>query len=385
MTDQLPTLWPIEPHTIAKHAILRRYLQAWLPILSRQGEKIQARFGRGKSSPEILYIDGFAGPGEYANRESGSPVIALKEAIDHKQRLPLPIRMLFVELDKHRFDHLCKMVDGQKRRLDPSKLQLTADLQQGDCDAVLNSMLDSCEKQSIKFGPALAFLDQFGYGAVSMQLIKRILGFAQCEVFTYLNYKDMNRWITDDHKAEAFSRAFGSEEWRGCVLLGEKQRREELLRLYKLALKQKAGAQYVVSFLMYDRVNRPLYWLLFCTNNLRGLEEMKKAMWSVDKDGDFRFSDKDQESQLELLEKAYDQKWLAEELKSKLRGKELSALELKEFVLVHTPCYLFKMAAKGLELNDDLKVIRSPDGRRPGTFPDEHLSKIQLRFRNSMF
>ena len=27
------TVWPIEPHTAAKHQILRKYLDAWLPIL----------------------------------------------------------------------------------------------------------------------------------------------------------------------------------------------------------------------------------------------------------------------------------------------------------------------------------------------------------------
>ena len=61
------TVWELEPHTRAKHEILRRYLQAWMVILS------QGRF------PEILYIDGFAGPGEYAGGETGSPITPLFE------------------------------------------------------------------------------------------------------------------------------------------------------------------------------------------------------------------------------------------------------------------------------------------------------------------
>jgi three-Cys-motif partner protein len=66
------TIWPLEPHTRAKHEILKRYLQAWMVILS------QGRF------PEILYIDGFAGPGEYAGGEAGSPIIALDAALGFK-------------------------------------------------------------------------------------------------------------------------------------------------------------------------------------------------------------------------------------------------------------------------------------------------------------
>jgi len=50
MTDSV--LWPRSPHTGAKHAILKLYLDRWFPIL-------------GKHNPTINYIDGFAGPGEF--------------------------------------------------------------------------------------------------------------------------------------------------------------------------------------------------------------------------------------------------------------------------------------------------------------------------------
>ena len=63
------TIWQLEHHTRAKHEILKRYLQAWMVILSQ-----------GKFS-EILYIDGFAGPGEYDRGEVGSPIIAGAVAI----------------------------------------------------------------------------------------------------------------------------------------------------------------------------------------------------------------------------------------------------------------------------------------------------------------
>jgi hypothetical protein len=244
-------------------------------------------------------------------------------------------------------------------------------------------MLNEFESKRIKFGPALAFLDQFGYGEVSMALIKRVLAFPQCEVFTYLDYKDMNRWITDPNKAAAFSRAFGGNEWNECISLPEKQRREKLLQLYKDALKNKGRAKYVVSFLMFDRNDAPLYWLLFCTNSLRGIEEMKKGMWKVDESGEFRFSDHDDPSQLMLLEKRFDQKWLAEELKGKLSGQTMNGEKIREFVLIETPCYLFKAALKSLESSGIAKVVKEPTGRRPGTY--ESLDGITLRFENQLF
>src|ERR1700757_1934094 len=92
------TIWPLEPHTRAKHEILKRYLQAWMVILS------QGRF------PEILYIDGFAGPGEYAGGEAGSPIIALDTALGFKPPLTAKVHFLFVDKDDARADHLRKQV-----------------------------------------------------------------------------------------------------------------------------------------------------------------------------------------------------------------------------------------------------------------------------------
>ena len=63
------TIWTADAHTLAKIAMLRGYLNAYFSIL-----------GRSKRSQDILYVDGFAGPGEYANSSEGSPIAALNAA-----------------------------------------------------------------------------------------------------------------------------------------------------------------------------------------------------------------------------------------------------------------------------------------------------------------
>src|SRR5438445_12315710 len=92
------TIWELEAHTRAKHEILRRYLQAWMPILS------QGRF------PEMLYIDGFAGPGQYEGGEAGSPIIALDTALGFKPALRAKVHFLFIEKDDDRAAHLREQV-----------------------------------------------------------------------------------------------------------------------------------------------------------------------------------------------------------------------------------------------------------------------------------
>ena len=47
------TTWQLEDHTLGKHRVLRNYMEAWLPKM------LQYR-------RHVMFIDGFAGPGEYA-------------------------------------------------------------------------------------------------------------------------------------------------------------------------------------------------------------------------------------------------------------------------------------------------------------------------------
>jgi hypothetical protein len=78
----------------AKHEILRRYVQAWAPILS------QGNF------PHLVFVDGFAGPGRYSKGEEGSPIIAMKAVIDQPRPIKAKVDFHFIELDEKRADHL---------------------------------------------------------------------------------------------------------------------------------------------------------------------------------------------------------------------------------------------------------------------------------------
>lgn len=251
------------------------------------------------------------------------------------------------------------------------------DTRNGDCDTVLNELLDKHERANEKFGPALAFLDQFGYGSVSMDLVRRILRYPHCEVFSYLEYREINRFITDKNKWPAFTKAFGTDDWKQFIDSPLQERRTGLLELYKTALRDVGRARHVQSFAMYSQQEAaPLCWLFFCTNHLRGLEEMKKAMWSVDKSGRFRFSDQDDPTQMKLLNDAYDDDWLADELAVRLAGKRMTIAEIYEFVLTQTPCYKFKTALGELESRETggITVVSAPAGRKPKAFKQDTIA-----------
>lgn len=367
---KLPTVWPIQPHTLAKHAILTRYLNAWFVILARQSARV------GENDRRILYIDGFAGPGAYTGGEDGSPVLALRAAMSHRAEFPKPISFLFVENDAARVAHLSMLVSDLEPDWRTSGNVADVAVLHGDCDAVLRSKIKGYEARGATFGPALAFLDQFGYADVPIELVAELLRFPQCEVFSYLECQGMNRWISDPTKAEAFRRTFGGDEWKAAIGHSESRQREILLRAYIEALRLRAGAKYVQAFTMFDANARPLYWLIFCTQSLRGLEEMKKAMWSVDSTGEFRFSDREDPSQLQLLSRAYDDEWLADEIASRLASRIVSVRDVWEHVLVETPCCRHKGALSILETKRSpagVTPIDPPARRRKGKFADERM------------
>lgn len=352
--DELPTIWPITPHTKAKHNILRKYLQAWFRILT------------GSNWPsEVLYIDGFAGPGEYEGGEPGSPLIAIEEAARISLRNPL--RMVFVEARKDRYNNLQRLVNKHKGAL-------AASVSKADCNVVIPEEIAKAQSRGATFGPALAFLDQFGYGEVPISLVAQILNFKHCEVFSYLDYKGMNRWMTDEKKWPTITAAFGGEEWKAC--LKKQNRLDELCRLYAHALETRGGAEHVQQFLMYDN-DGPIYWLFFCTNHWRGLEEMKRAMWAVDGSGGFRFSDRDAPGQLSLLGELFGAEWLAAEIFDEFRGQTVVTDDVRLWVLTKTPCYLYKGPLGDLETEKLVRAIDPPPGRKARSFPDG----MQVEFR----
>jgi three-Cys-motif partner protein len=55
---------------------------------------------------EILYINGFAGSGEYIGGDAGSPIIALDTALGYEPPLQAQVHFLFVEKEPDRADHL---------------------------------------------------------------------------------------------------------------------------------------------------------------------------------------------------------------------------------------------------------------------------------------
>jgi three-Cys-motif partner protein len=364
MSDSLPTVWELEPHTEAKHKILRGYLNAWLPILSR---KLSSRTER------VLYVDGFAGPGIYAGGEDGSPLIALRAALDHVAKFQNKVRLVFIEIDEERHRSLASIIDGMSPEIAAKENIEVPRPFHGNCAEIIEDVLDKYERKKRPFGPALIFLDQFGYSDVPLSLISRIMEHERCEVFSYLHADGIRRFINDSSKHSAIDRAFGDPSWRDALQGARGNLLNRLAEKYRAQLKEKANSRYVWHFAMHGQGDKLLYWLFFCTNSLRGLEVMKRAMQAVDQSGGaFRFSDSHDPNQI-LLFNSFSSTNLEDSIYQEFAGKTVPVLEIAEFVLEQTPAVLYKDALGQLEEKDFLTPVNPPPKRRRKSFPDENM------------
>lgn len=271
MTNQ--TLWKLEPHTLGKHLVLRRYLNAWIPILARHNER-------------ILFIDGFAGPGQYIDGEDGSPVISLKSLIEHPVKNKIQeMGFLFIEEDKDRVNHLDSLVSQMTNQL-PNRSW--ASCVHGLFDEKLSQVLNELEQQRKQLAPAFVMIDPFGVSGTPMHVIERILKNPRSEIYASFMYESINRFKETPEFEFHLDRLFGSPDWKlGLNMPDSDQRKQFFFNLYENALRN-SGAKYVLHFELYSG-NRLIYAIFFATRHLLGCDRMKQAIWKIAPWGDFAF------------------------------------------------------------------------------------------------
>jgi three-Cys-motif partner protein len=265
--------WPRGPHTEGKHDVLQNYLHAWLPIL-------------GSWAGRIVFIDGFAGPGEYEGGEEGSPIIALKALIEHsrKHAITAEVVFLFIEADEDRAEHLKQLIDVLRPHFPP---KVKAEVVTGKFDGEMTAVLDDLDEQRSKMAPAFVMVDPFGISGTPMDVIRRILRNPRCEVYVSFMYESMNRFIGTPEFEPHLDALFGTGAWREAITLLGPERQRFLYDLYATQLKE-AGARYVVHFDLY-RENRLIYGIFFGTQHLVGCDRMKESIWKVAPSGDYSF------------------------------------------------------------------------------------------------
>lgn len=323
-------LWPLEAHTAAKHEILRRYLTRWLPIMARWNRWLG-------------YVDCFAGPGEYAGGESGSPIVALEIARPYLAGgtlRPSQLAMVFIEAKKARYEHLVERCNAF-RAGNPDVEAIKIGVVNGAFDQKISDVHAWLMKRSSGKSPVFYFIDPFGVKGIPYQLLQLVLAPEKSEILFTFMYEETNRFHNTAEFEAHLDVMFGEPHWRTLFTMTGDERKRKTVDYFKGRLIE-AGAKYVVAFEMRNARNATDYFLVFATKNLLGLQVMKQAMWQVDKSGNFRFSDYTYSLGPRLIELSPDYAPLQRQIREHFADRRgVPMAEINEFVLTRTSYYRF--------------------------------------------
>lgn len=352
-------VWPADPHTLAKHEILKRYLEGWFPILGRK----QGR---------LVYFDAFAGPGVYAGGEPGSPIVALTTLLNHSA-LPQLARcefvFIFLEPRRDRFEILERQIAKVRAQYDiPNNIRIIP--QQMKFDEGTGDILAVLAEQKSALAPTFAFIDPFGFGDTPLDLVCKLLDFPSCEVLFTFIFNHINWFIDKEAVAGHLEGLFGTGGFREASGKSGLARKEFLRDLFRKQLQSECGFEHITSFEMVNMQGNTIYFLFHGTRSLRGLEVMKEALWKADPGGGVKFMDRLAGQDVLFGGANLDTGPLRSALLAEFAGKEVSVAAIGRFVLVSTPYGKnhWKRVLRDLE-DEGLLEATTPRSRRL-TFPD---------------
>jgi three-Cys-motif partner protein len=338
MSKHSDTLWQIEPHTKAKHEILRRYLGAWLAIL-------------GRKIPRLVYIDGFCGPGKYTGGEDGSPLIAVKEAIAQPALKTSEVTFIFIDHRPDRIEHLKKELSALEM---PKTFHVYPIV--NEFEGTLTKILDDLEREGRHLAPTFAFVDPFGFKGASFDVIQRLLSNDRTEVFINIMIEAINRFV--EHPSpldrEHIRTLLGAGPTEIEQVTSSADRLEAFRQLYQKKLLQ--HAKFVRYFAMRDHRDSVIYYLFFATNHPLGHAKIKEVFWKVDPQSGFTFSDATNPDQLVLFENDSPRE-LANQLKRQFAGTTQLSQDVVTHVEDFTP-YIASQAKKAMaQLEADGEIV----------------------------
>lgn len=354
MSEDKTMLWKIEPHTIAKHEILGRYLGAWFGIL---GQKI----------PRIIYVDGFCGPGEYEGGEPGSPIIALQKAEPFAGKYPnTEFVFIFIDEREDRVENLKSLISQKTYSKNMRIFPLS-----GNFRDKITEIFSELEKEGLTLAPTFAFIDPFGFSGVPFNLVAKLLKNPKTEILINIMADSINRFSA--HPSPTIQMhivdLFGTPKVLD-VLKCSTNRFQALQCLYQEQLE--SVAKFVRYFEMRNENNRIIYYLFFATNHPLGYKRMKEALWKVDPQSGCRFSDRTNPNQLVLFENDPSAE-VGKLLERQYKGQTVTMDQIFAFIN-DEPLYIEKHARQALnQLEQDNKIqvnCKKTDGskRRKGRF-----------------
>ncbi len=300
----------------SKHQLLSNYLGGWFPILSSWN-------GR------ILYIDCHAGRGRHRGGQVGSPILALSILLNHQVSHQIlantQVCFIFFENDQGNYEFL----ETEIEQLGELPENVNIHLFNENYETGLNEILQKIKNDNQTLAPTFAFIDPYGF-SLSMDICNELLSFPKCELLINFMFRYIDMAIHNPAQEANLDRLFGTIKWRELEAIDNYDGRiDSTLSLFGNQLK----SEYITNMFMRASNGNLKYVLIHATNNRRGREVMKDAIWKVTPDGTFTASENHNPDQLILIEPEPDLKPLEDILLQNFSNVNIKMDELYNWLL----------------------------------------------------
>jgi three-Cys-motif partner protein len=281
----------IAPHSLAKHRILREYVETYIRVLTAKP---------GIERLRLALVDGFAGGGEYVAQGSklvhpGSPQILLDAVrtaeaaanVTRKKPVKIDARFYFVEKDAA----TAKYLDGVLQRRPTWKPEAeSVRIVEGVFEEQIDGILADIEAGG-RANRTIFVLDQYGYTAVPVPLIGKIFEtLPNAEIFLTIAVGWIVAYLPT---AKVVAEKLGIDKTvldRGCrdevdgLAADEPGRRPDLLAVQRIlhhAFTHGVRSRFYTPFFIVSRVSNRPYWFLHMANSPRANDVVKALHWEV--------------------------------------------------------------------------------------------------------
>jgi three-Cys-motif partner protein len=255
--------------TRVKHSILAAYLPAYYHILKR-------------SSNNLVYIDGFAGPGAYVdlgNTYDGSPLLALK-LIASRSDFSEQVSTVFIESDELLYAQLKDSVDTFFQEHPHIRMPIH---RHGTFSDVLSEIIG---RVGGNLAPTFLFVDPCGLSGTSFATIRTVMDNNKCESFIFFNIDGVRRIAGLKELSDVLVELIGSEQ-RAEVLHKElrvinsaEERERLILSEYCKALREDMEVRYIIPFRVeHEDQRRTSHYLIHASKHPLAFRIMKDVMW----------------------------------------------------------------------------------------------------------
>lgn len=342
----------------------------------------------------LVYIDGFAGPGHYTDdtgvQQPGSPIRALS-AIAATKGVAGKVSTFFIEKDPVLYGDLEHSVTQFHLSNPGIRKPQVANAPFGPA---LLSAFEKLEEQGKKLAPGFLFVDPCGVAGTDFNAITRFLQEKSSEALIFFNLDGVRRIVGLGDRARGTLPCLLGSERRAADLIAQVgrcktslDRETTILNFYKQALIEETSARFVTLFRVEkESLRSTSHYLVHVTSHPLGFRIMKDVMWGLGETnegpGAFALQQASIDDQVGLFPR---RDRLARDIVRKVLTNGMKKVDYITTTLPEHPRVLvasthFKEVLLDMEAKGELEVLDKSDGSTvmPATKRPKRKGKVTL-------